>query len=168
MELPQYTAALLGGSGQWDYCGTVPHCLGVVGNGTPAVHLCTALGQCRNGTPLMQCRTAWGQWVVELLRYTAALPAAMGIGTTIVHGGTTLGQWAVEVLSYIAILGLRAVGSGTPVVHWRSTLGQWKVELLRYTTALPRGSRQWNNCGTPPHCMGAMGNGTPSVRCRIA
>ena len=60
----QCTAPLPGGSGQWNSCNSLPHCLGVVGNGTPATH----------------CHTAWGQWAVELLQRTALL-----------HGGS--GQW---------------------------------------------------------------------------
>ena len=34
VQLPQYTASLPGGSGQWNSCYTLPHCLGSVGSGT--------------------------------------------------------------------------------------------------------------------------------------
>ena len=44
MELLLCTGSLLGGSGQWDSCNALPHCLGAVGNGTPAMHRHTALG----------------------------------------------------------------------------------------------------------------------------
>ena len=33
VELLQRTAALLGGRGRWNFCNTLPHCLGVVGSG---------------------------------------------------------------------------------------------------------------------------------------
>ena len=58
VELLQCTASLPGGSGQWNSCNALPHCLGAVGSATPAI----------------QCRTAWGQWVVEPLQCTALLP----------------------------------------------------------------------------------------------
>ena len=51
VQLLQYTASLLGGSGQWDSCHAPPHCLGTVGSATPAMH----------------CLTACGRWAVQLL-----------------------------------------------------------------------------------------------------
>ena len=45
MELLQYTAALPGGSGQWNSYSTLPHCLGAVGGGTPAMHWLSVWGQ---------------------------------------------------------------------------------------------------------------------------
>ena len=62
MDLLQCTASLPGGSGQCNSRSTLPHCLGAVGSGTPAIH----------------CRTAWGQWAVELPQYTASLPGGSG------------------------------------------------------------------------------------------
>ena len=62
MQLLQCTASLPGGSGQCNPCNAVPHCLGAVGGGTPAMH----------------CLTAWGQWAVELLLCTATLPEGSG------------------------------------------------------------------------------------------
>ena len=56
------TAALPGGSGQWNSCDTLPLCLGAAGCATPAMH----------------CLTAWGQWAVELLQCTASLPGGSG------------------------------------------------------------------------------------------
>ena len=58
VALQLHTATLLGGSGQWKACCTLPQCPGVVGSGTLAAYCCTALGQ----------------WVVDILQYTAALP----------------------------------------------------------------------------------------------
>ena len=62
MELLQCTASLPGGSGQCSFCNALPHCLGAVGSGPPAIH----------------CRTAWGQWAVQLLQCTASLPGGSG------------------------------------------------------------------------------------------
>ena len=62
MELLQHTASLPGGSGQWNSCNTLPHCLEAVGSGTPATH----------------CLTAWRQQAVELLQHTASLPGGSG------------------------------------------------------------------------------------------
>ena len=61
VDLLQYTAALPGGSGQWDSCNALPHRLGAVGSGPPA----------------MQRRTAWGQWALEFLQRTASLPGGV-------------------------------------------------------------------------------------------
>ena len=47
------TSSLPWGSGQWNSFCALPHRLGAVGNGTPAVHCRTALG----GTPV-HCLTA--------------------------------------------------------------------------------------------------------------
>ena len=64
VELLQYIAALLGGSGQCNSCNALPHCLGAVGSATP--------------TRAMHCLTAWGQWAVQLLQCTASLPGGSG------------------------------------------------------------------------------------------
>ena len=61
MELLQYTTPR-GGSGQWNSFWSLPHCLGVVGS----------------AGPMVQCRIASGQWAVELLRHTIALPRYSG------------------------------------------------------------------------------------------
>ena len=92
MDLLQYTASLLGGSGQCNSCNTLPHCLGAVGSATPAIHCLTALGgsgQWNSCNTLPHCLgavgsgphaihrlTAWGQWAVDLLQYTAVGGAA--------------------------------------------------------------------------------------------
>ena len=62
VQLLQYTAALSGDSGQRNSCNALPHCLGAVGSGTPALH----------------CPTAWGQWAVQRVQYTAALSGGSG------------------------------------------------------------------------------------------
>ena len=65
-----------------------------------------------------------------------------------------------------------------------TTWGQWAVENLQHSTTLPRGSGQWNSCGTPPlcfggsghwnschtprHCLGALGSRTPTTQCHTA
>ena len=95
VQLLQCTASLPRGSGQWNSCNALPHCLGVVGTITPIMH----------------CLTAWGLWAVQLLQCTASLPGgsgqcnscnalphhlgAVGSGTPVVHCHTAWGQWAV-------------------------------------------------------------------------
>ena len=75
----------------------LPHCLGVVGSGTPATH----------------CLTTCGQWAVEFLQHTASLPGgsgqwnscnalphylgAVGGASSATHRPTARGQWAVEI-----------------------------------------------------------------------
>ena len=51
VELLQCTVRMPGGSGQWTSCNTLPHCLGALGSGPPALH----------------CPTAWGQWAVGVV-----------------------------------------------------------------------------------------------------
>ena len=72
VELLQCTATLPGGNGQCGSCNALPHCLWAVG-----VELLFApphcLGVVGGGTPAMHCLTAWGQWGVELLQCTASL-----------------------------------------------------------------------------------------------
>ena len=46
--------------------------------------------------------------------------------------------------------------------------GQWVVVLLQYTVSLPGGSGQWLFFCALPRCIGAVGNGTPSVLCLTA
>ena len=102
--LPQCTASLPWGSGQWTSCNTLPHCSGAVGSGPPAIH----------------CLTAWEQWAVQLLQCTASLPGgsgpcnscnalphclgAVGSATPAMHCLTTRGQWTVQLLQCTASL----------------------------------------------------------------
>ena len=142
-----------------------PHCLGAADSATSAMH----------------CLTALGQWAVQLLQYTAALPGgsgqcnscnamphcpggsgqcnsnschapphclgAVGGATSSMHGLTAWGQWAVQLLQC------------TASVPW----GQWEVEVLQCTASLPGGSGQCNSCNALPHCLGAVGSGTPAM-----
>ena len=121
------------------------------------------------------------QWSVQLLQYTAALPGgsgqcnscnamphclgavgsatlnschalphclgAVGGATSTMHGPTASGQRAVQLLQC------------TASVPW----GQWEVELLQCTASLPGGSGQCNSCNALPHCLGAVGSGTPAM-----
>ena len=61
-QLLQCTATLPVGSGQWNSYNALPHCLGAVGSGSPAMH----------------CLTAWGQWAVDFLQCTGTLPGGSG------------------------------------------------------------------------------------------
>ena len=62
VELVEGSGTLPGGSGQWNSCNALPHCVGVVGSGTPARH----------------CLTAREQRAVELLQCPATLPWGTG------------------------------------------------------------------------------------------
>ena len=62
MELMQCTVPTPGGSGQWNSCNALPHCLGAVGKGTHAMH----------------CPNAWGQRAVELMQCNVPLPRGSG------------------------------------------------------------------------------------------
>ena len=75
----QHNASLLGRSGQWISCNTLPHCMGVVGSATPALHCPTAWGAASIGTRAMHCLTAWGQLAAELLQCTTSLPGGSGL-----------------------------------------------------------------------------------------
>ena len=61
-EQLQCTATLLVGSGQWNSCNALPHCLGAVGSGTAVMHR----------------HTSCGQRAVESLQCTATLPGGSG------------------------------------------------------------------------------------------
>ena len=164
MDLLQYTAALPGGSGQWNSSNAPPHCLVAVGGGTRAAH----------------CRTALAQWAAVLMEYTATPPrggvehrlGAVGSGTLAMHCPPPrgCGQWNFcNTLPYC----LGAVGSGTPSLHCRTawgkraeellqqfaplTWGKWAVVLLHCTASLPGDSGQWNSCNAPPQSLGGSG-----------
>ena len=64
VELLSSTATVLRGSGQWNSCNALPHCLGVVGSAPPAMHFLTS----------------WGQWAVQLLQCAGTLPWDSGGG----------------------------------------------------------------------------------------
>ena len=191
VQLLLCTATPPGGSGQWNSCNALPHCLphclGAVGIGTPAMH----------------CLTTWGRWAVQLLLCTATPPGGSGQCNSwnTLPGGS--GQWdSCNTLPHC----LGAVGSATPAMHshiawgrWGGDLlqrtaslpwGQWAVELLQCvgppaggmgspaqevvaaergdllqrTATLPGRSGQWNSCHALPHCLGAVGSGTRGGR----
>ena len=148
MQLPPYTASVPGGSGQWNSCNALPHCLGAVGGATPAtvpnylrngqwnsfLTLPHCPGAVRTATVGMHCLTAWGQSAVQLVHCTAAL-----------LGGS--GQW----------------NNCNALPHCP---GQWAVLLLKH--CLTGGSWQCNSCYTVPHCPGVVSIGNPALHCRTA
>ena len=91
VQLLQCTASLPGGSGQCNSWNALPHCLGAVGGGTPAI-----------------CgRTAWGQWAVQLLQDSARLPGGSGQWTscnTLPHCPGAVGS-ATPAMHCLAALG---------------------------------------------------------------
>ena len=62
VERLQCTAIVPGGSGQWNCCTALPHCLGAAGTQPPAMH----------------CFTALWQWVVEFVPCIASLLVGSG------------------------------------------------------------------------------------------
>ena len=91
---------------------------------------------------------------------------------------------SVQCNSYITLPHcLGAMGSATPATHCLTAWGWWAVELLQRTTlllegvavkllqctaALPGGGGLWNSCHAVQHCLGAVGGGTPAMRCLTA
>ena len=91
-----HSASLPRGSGQWNSCNALPHCVRSVGS----------------GTPFMRCHPAWGEWAVELLQCNASLPGgsgqrnscntmphclgAVGSGTPAMRGPTRWGGLGVQ------------------------------------------------------------------------
>ena len=133
VELLQRTATPPGGCGQWNCCYALPHCLGAVGSGTPAVHCLTALGQwvvqlmqplphclrkVGSATPAIHCLTARGATVAELLLKMASLPEGSGL-------------WSSRSCCNALLLGLGTVSSATPAMHFLIASGQWAVELVQ-------------------------------------
>ena len=89
--------------------------------------------------------------------------AGMGIAREKMKGGRAL---CLSTRCVLCVAHLRLEGCFP--VHCLTALGQWAVELLLYSASLPGGSGQWYPCGTLPHCLGAVGSGTPAVHCRTA
>ena len=133
-KLLQYTAALPGGSGLRNSCGTPRHYVGALGSEILAVHR----------------HTGEEQWAVELLRYIAAelgssgrrissntLPyrlGAMGSGSLAMRGPASWrdGESCPG--------GGHCLKSGTLAMHFHTPWGQWAVELLSCTATLLTGS----------------------------
>ena len=133
VQLLQYTALLPAGSGQWRSCNALPHYLGAMGSGTPAMcgatswgdgESCRAAGRCRkSGPPAMHCHTSWVQWAVELMSCIVSLP-----------GGNGQCNSCNALRHYPGV-----VGSGTLAIRCLTAWGQWAVELLQCTASLPGG-----------------------------
>ena len=140
----QRRAPLLAGSGPWDSCNTLPHCLGAVSSAVPAMHCRTALRH--SASP------PGGQWASELVQSTAPL-----------HGSCGRRNSCNTPLHFLG-----AVGSGTSATHCPTTWAQWAAKVLQRTAALPRGGGQWDSCNTLPNRLGAMGSTTPAMHCRSA
>ena len=193
VELLQYTASLLGSSGHGNSYNALPHCVGAVGNATPA----------------MYCLAMWGQWAGQFLHCTTALPRrnvpwgscnalphfqgalscatpaircltalAVGSGTCSLHCLTPRGVRCNSCNALLLCLG--AVGNGTramhcltaccaiPDIHRLTGLGQWAVELLQYTSSLLGGSGQCNSCNALRHCLVALGSGAHRCTASLA
>ena len=118
----------------------------------------------------MHCLTAWGQWTVQLLQCTAALPGGSGQcnscnalpqhrgaagnqGLVQCAASVPWGQWAAQISATHRLTTWGAVGSATR-------------KYLQYTAALSEGSGQRISCNALPHCLGAVGSATPAIHCR--
>ena len=152
VEVPQCTASLRGGRGQW--CSyNILHCLGVVGSATRAMHYHTAWW--RWALEWLQCTAThptWGFWAVQLLQYTAQLPRGSGQ----CHSCNALP------------LCTRTVGIAIPTIHCLAAGGQYVVELLQCTATLPCDCGQCSSCNILPQCLGAVGSRTPTLHCVTA
>ena len=140
MELLQCIASLPGGTGQWNLCNALPHCLGAVGSATPPMH----------------CHTAWGPRAVELLQC-----AAHQLGGS--HAQEAVDALRAELLQCTATLPV-AVGGGTLVMRCLTAWGQRAVELLLRIASLLGGSGLCNSYNALPHCLGAVGSGSLAMR----
>ena len=180
VELPQCAATLPGGSGQWNSCNALPHCLGAVGGRSPALRRHTALGQ----------------WVVQFLQSTATLPTGSGQWSARSHSSGVHGHTGCIVFCALCVLccnawcsalqctvcavlhytlcavpselATRPLGSGTPLMHCHTTWGQRAVEIVQCTATLHVGSGQPNSCSSVPHCLRAhclriVGSGSCNV-----
>ena len=90
--------------------------------------------------------TAWGQWVGDLMHYTAALTRGNG-----------LWNFYSALHDYVW-----AMGGGSPeVAHCLSGRGHLALELVRRIASLPVVNAQWNSRRALPHRILEVGNGTP-------
>ena len=162
-ELLQCGATLSEGSGQCYSCNALPHCLGAVGSGTPAMRRptiwgngdsCLGGGCCgKGGTPAMHCHTTFGQWAVEFLRPTAWgwwVVRLLQRTATLLGGG---GQWnscnaRAHQLGGRGVLPKRWLlpKTGSRATHCHTAWGQWEVELLHCTASMPRGNETPATC----------------------
>ena len=152
------TASLLRGSGLWNCCNALPHCLGAVGSVTPAMH----------------CLTTCEQWEAELLLCSATLTGGSGLWNCCnalphclgaVSRGTPsrglphcLGARSSETPAHAPPHCSGVVGSGTPTMHRLTACGSYAVEPLLCKATLSGGSGLWNSCNPLPQCLGAVGS----------
>ena len=76
MQLLQCTARLPRGTRQWKLCNALPHCLGAMGDATPAMHCRTTGGQ--GAVALLQCKATLpgGRWAAEPATHSLTARAA--------------------------------------------------------------------------------------------
>ena len=112
-----HNASLRCGNGQRNSCGTLPHCLGAVGSGSPTVYR----------------HTAFGRWALDLLQHTAALPRGSGLWNfcnALPHCLGVVGSGAPT--THFCTTEAGAPGYGPLVAHGRSAWGQWAVGIVQY------------------------------------
>ena len=96
--------------------------------------------------------TSCGQWAVELLLFTAALPCGSGQRISCCF------------LPHF----LRAAGNESRAEQCHTGWGQWAAGILLPTAALPWGSGQWKTCVTLSHFLGAVGSRMCATYCLTA
>ena len=122
LELLQRTASLPRGNVQCNLCNALPHRLGALGSGFPAMRgptsrrdgkTCIGGSHCLNGgPPAMYCHNASGQWAAQFFHPKKRQCL------------TAQGQWVVELLQYTGSPpGGGGVGSGTPATHYFTAWG---------------------------------------------
>ena len=155
-----HAASLSRGSGQEISCFSLPHCLGAVGSGNPALPwgsgqwkscrytatlpggsgqwisccmLLHFLGAAGSGPPAAHRLTAWGQWAVEFLHFTAALPCGNGAVDLLLLAASVAGAAGSGCTAghCLTACGQWAVGSGSPAAHYLTAYGHSAVGLLR-------------------------------------
>ena len=138
MELLHFTAALPWGSGQWISCCMLPHCLGVVGNGSPAACCSTVSGLRAVDLSLLTATLPGvsGQW--NSCFTPPHCPGAVGSRTPAAHCLTAWGQWAVELLQVSEVLGWvmhNAVGSNGALLSGRRSASISLGPMLSFVCA---------------------------------
>ena len=161
-------------------CNALPHRLGAVCSATPVMHCRSTQGQW--AVELLQCKASLPGGNRQSTACNAlphrlgaapsggsgwcnscnALPQCLGpigSGTLAMRELTSRGDGAS------GPGGGRCLRSGILAMHCHTARGQWAVELMSCTATPHKGSGQWNPCNALPHCLGAVGSGTPPINC---
>ena len=121
---------------------------------------------------MLQCHIACGQWVMEILRCTAALPGSIGqrkscnalpqglgaMGKKPLEGTYTMPALSMQRPSCNALPHcLGVVGSGNPILQRHTACGKWVVDIVRCTATLLGSIDRRKCCNAQAQCLAAMG-----------